>query len=203
MTKKYITVYHGSPNLFEKYDVSKAGKGSGKKYGLGFNLSDSIATAVQYSEHHHMTSEDHYLYTVEMPELTEDNHLINAEPVASSIIKRAEAKLGKSIPAEETQKGKYFRKWIGMALTGGKEPGFEEEKAAALFLDEIGVLCNVFPRHQPRDGRPLGPGDLRNYVVFNPDHVRIVKTEQLDIIRKGNKKILVEGSLREIALSAY
>lgn len=194
-----ITVYHGSPNYFTKYDVSKAGEGSGKKYGIGINVSDVEDTAVHYSQPRGLPltkDQDHYLYTMEMPELTDDNHLISKEPVATAIIKRAEKKLGKTVPTKYAQKGKEFRKWIGMALTGSDELGFEEEKASAKFLDEIGVLCLVWPRHQSKE--LLKPSDTLNYLVFNPEHVHIRKVEHIEIQRKGKKYVLVEGSRKVI-----
>lgn len=167
--------YHGSPFQFDKFDLSQAGEGTGIKFGFGVYLTESETSAVRYSQPRKMPPmKDHYLYTVEIPELTDDNHIVSAKPVSASIVARVEAKLGRSVPEEKTLKGKEFRKWIGMTLTGGKKSGFAEEKAAAQFLDEIGVICNVWPRAQNKlDG-------LRNCAVFNADRVRIVKVQHID-----------------------
>jgi hypothetical protein len=44
-----ITVFHGSPHLFEKFDVSKIGTGVGQQvYGKGLYLAESPATANEY-----------------------------------------------------------------------------------------------------------------------------------------------------------
>lgn len=181
-----FTFYHGSPERFDQFDLSKAGEGTGVKFGFGVYLSESEASAVHYSQPRNMPpTEVHYLYTVEIPELTEDNHLVSAQPVNPAIVKKTEEKLGKSVPKEVTEKGKEFRKWVGCALTGAKKPGFEEEKAAAQFFDEIGVFCNVWPQAQ------TNPDGLKNCAVFNADKVHIVKVEHIEIEEKKGKNVLV------------
>lgn len=171
--------YHGSPELFEKFDLSKAGEGTGIKFGFGVYLTESEASAIHYSQPRNLPPvKDHYLYTVEIPELTEDNHLVSAKPVPAAIVKRAEAKLGKAIPQEKTQLGKEFRKWIGMTLSNCKKVSLESEKAAAAFLDSIGVFCNVWPQAQSK------PDGLKNCAVFDANKVRIVKIEHIEIAEK-------------------
>lgn len=60
----------------------------------------------------------HYLYTVEIPELTDDNHIVSAKPVKESIITKVEKLLGVKVPNAAKCAGKEFRKWIGTTLTG-------------------------------------------------------------------------------------
>ena len=91
---------------------------------------------------------DHYLYSVEIPDLTEDNHIVSAFPVHPSVISRVERKLGLCVPDAVRSKGKEFRKWLGCTLMGTKKAAFDEEKAAAEFLG-----------------------------AFNASHVRITRTE--------------------------
>lgn len=181
-----ITLYHGSPELFKKFDLSKAGEGTGVKFGFGVYLTESEASAVHYSQPRNLPPmKDHYLYTVEIPDLTEDNHIFSSRPVHEAIVKRTEAKLGKSVPTEKALLGKEFRKWVGTALTGAKKAGFAEEKAAAEFFDSIGVIYNVWPQAQTK------PDGLRNYAVFNADRVRILKVEHIEIKEKCGKNVLV------------
>ena len=188
-----MIVYHGSPELFDKFDLSKVGESTGIKYGIGVNTAEAEATAVHYSQPRHQPlTKDHYLYTVEIPDLTDDNHLISARPVNPAIVQRTEAKLGKSVPKEETEFGRLFRKWVGRTLTGAKKSGFVEEKAAAQFLDSIGVVCNLWPRDQQNFDSP------KNYVVFNPDRVRILKVEHIDIMKKDKKNVLVSKDSRKV-----
>lgn len=181
-----IILYHGSPELFKKFDLSKAGEGTGVKFGFGVYLTESEASAVHYSQPRNLPPmKDHYLYTVEIPDVTEDNHLFSSRPVHPSIVKRAEARLGQPVPEEKILLGKEFRKWVGMTLTGSKKPGFAEEKSAAAFFDSIGVFCNVWPQAQSK------PDGLRNFAVFNADKVHILKVEYIEIEQKGGKNVLV------------
>ena len=193
-----ITCYHGSPKFFEKFDLSKTSDGTGIKFGFGVYLTELEVTAVNYAEPREKSQprkqvkfKNHYLYTVEIPDLTDDNHLVSAKPVHPAIIQRTEAKLGK-IPQEKTQQGKEFRKWIGMMLTESTKVGLETEKAAAKFLDSIGVFCNVWPQAQAK------PDGLKNYAVFNASKVTIKQIEHFDGILKGNRFIMVENSRKSI-----
>ena len=196
-----ITCYHGSPTLFDKFDLSNAGVGTGIKFGFGVYLTESEASAVNYSEPRphsgprtQVKAKDHYLYTIEIPELTNDNHLVSAQPVPEAIVKRAEAKLGQAIPQEKTQLGKEFRKWIGMTLTNSKKVSLESEKAAAAFLDSIGVFCNVWPQAQSK------PDGLKNYAVFDANKVHILKVEHFEGKLKGEKFVLIEGTKKEVKI---
>ena len=181
-----ITLYHGSPELFCKFNLGKAGEGTGVKFGFGVYLTESEASAVHYSQPRNLpTMKDHYLYTVEIPDVTEDNHLFSSQSVHPDIVKRTETKLGQSSPAGKTLLGKEFRKWVGTVLTGAKKSGFAEEKAAAAFFDSIGVIYNVWPQAQSK------PDGLRNFAVFNADRVRILQVEHIEIEVKGGKNVLV------------
>lgn len=198
-----ITCYHGSQELFNKFDLSKTGDGTGIKYGAGVNLSETEATAVHYSRPRHQPiTKDHYLYTVEIPELTDDNHLVSAKPVHPAIIKRTETKLGHPIPQEMTQQGKEFRKWLGMTLTTSEKVCLESEKAAAAFLDSIGVFCFIYPHPQRKTDAynnwvDMGP---KNYVVFDAKKVHILKVEHFEGKLKGEKFVMVEGSKKEVKI---
>ena len=184
-----ITCYHGSPELFKKFDLSKAGDGTGIKFGFGVYLTESEASAVHYSQPRNQPlTKDHYLYTVEIPELTDDNHLVSAKPVNPDIVKRVGAKLGQSVPQDIILHGKEFRKWLGLTLSGCKKVCLESEKAAAVFLDSLGVFCNVWPQAQSK------PDGLKNYAVFDENKVIIKKTEHIEGELKKGKFILVENS---------
>lgn len=186
-------IYHGSPELFEKFDLSKAGDGTGIKFGFGVYLTESEASAVHYSQPRNQAlTKDHYLYTLEIPNLTDDNHLVSAKPVHTAIIQRTEAKMGQAVPQEKTQQGKEFRKWIGMTLTGSKKVGLETEKAAAEFLDSIGVFCNVWPQAQTK------PDGLKNIAVFDANKVCIKKIEHIEVALKCGKYVMVENSRKTV-----
>ena len=181
-----MTLFHGSPFLFEKFDLSNAGEGTGIKFGFGIYLTEVEKSAVHYSQPRGMEyMAQHYLYTVEIPDLTVNNHLVSALPVAPSIISCVEKKLGIPVPDKAKAMGKFFRKWVGMTLTGSSKAAFAEEKAAAEFLSSLGVLCNVWPTAQTK---PDGP---KNIAVFDAANVAIVKRELIDIEREKDKWVLV------------
>jgi hypothetical protein len=178
--------YHGSPALFKQFSLDKSGESTGIKFGYGVYLTEVEASAVHYSQPRNMEpTPEHYLYTVAIPPLTEDNHLVSARPVAPSIVTRIEQKLKVSIPPEVTKAGKDFRKYVGCLLTGGKKAGCAEEHRAAEFFDSIGVLYNVWPTAQTV---PDGP---KNICVFNPARIAIIKTESIEIELKCKKWKLV------------
>lgn len=190
-----MILYHGSNRLFKSFELSHASEGTGVKFGYGIYLTESKTSAVHYSQpRNQVETADHYLYTVEISDLTEDNHLTSASPVSPVIVNQVSEALNLSIPEEECKKGKEFRKWIGSVLTGAKKTDFAEEKAAAEFLNSIGVLYNVWPTAQTK------PDGLKNICVFNPSNIRILKIEHIEIYKKNGKNLLVDGSRKEVTL---
>lgn len=180
-----MILYHGSPFLFDKFDLSTAGEGTGIKFGFGVYLTEAEKSAVHYSQPRNLEfMPQHYLYTAEIPDLTPENHLTSAQNVNESIVAKVESKLGVSVPDKVKAAGKEFRKWVGCTLTGAKKSGFAEEKAAAQLLDSLGVLYNVWPTSQTN---PDGP---KNIAVFNEANVRIVKVEEIEIENNKGKWVL-------------
>ena len=118
-----MQLYHGSPELFSAFDLSKEGEGTGVKFGFGVYLTESEASAVHYSQPRNMEqmAPAHYLYTIEIPDLTPTNHLVSAKPVNEEIVSKVQAKLGVEAPAKVLEEGKEFRKWVGMTLLGTKK----------------------------------------------------------------------------------
>ncbi len=49
-----MTLFHGSPFLFDRFDLSSAGEGIGIKFGFGVYLTESEASAVHYSRPRYM-----------------------------------------------------------------------------------------------------------------------------------------------------
>lgn len=180
-----MILFHGSPELFDRFDLDRAGDGTGIKFGFGVYLTESEESAVHYSNPRRLKdvkASAHYLYTVEIPDLTPDNHLMSNPPPSAVIVAKVEAKLGVRAPAKVLEHGKTFRKWIGMTRTGSKENGFAEEKAAASLLNGLGVLFNVWPQAQTK------PDGLKNVAVFDENNVKILKVEKIDVERSKQGK---------------
>ena len=196
------TFYHGTSVLFKKFDIKHVLEGDNKiKHGAGFYLTTGYKRAAHYSCKRPGSTE-FYVYTVEIPNLTADNHIEFKEAVSPTIVKRAEEKLGKSISHEDTADGKLFRKFIAKTLSGKKKNEKltpTDEIAAAEFLVSIGVIYNKVPFIWDK---PVVHYDV---IVMKPDVIRIQKIEKVELAidKKTKKPELVEGSQKEVPLDSF
>ena len=184
--------YHGSAALFNRFDPTHLLEGDGKfKFGVGAYLTSRYSTAAHYSGA--SGNPEHYVYTVEIPDLTEVNHLTSLKPVLPEIVVKAEKLLGESIPKEACESGKFFRKYIGNTLIGaGKtlkqrigSASLEAEKAASEFLPKIGVVLLVWPTAQTK------PEAGNNYALLDYEVFRILQVDKVELDAKDQ---LIEGS---------
>lgn len=192
--------YHGSPRLFDSFDLSHAMEGAGRaKFGFGAYVTEEYGTAAHYAyNENHPENTDFYVYTVEIPDKTELNclPLFKRVPVPASIVERTESKLRVSFPPEAKMEGKPFRKYLGNLLirnfgtvkqmTG--KASIEAEKAAAEFLLSIGVELIEWPQ-----GSWAHP-TKSNMAVLDDAKVRIVRIDKVDLDPKEHQ--LVAGSIR-------
>lgn len=192
--------YHGTYRLFKEFSLSHLGEGEGKsKFGQGIYLTSSYVTAALYASKAAKTNgvDTCYVYTVEVPEITEDNHVFSCKPVNSCVVERAEAAINESIPEEAKSAGKFFRKYLGNLLTGRRgtvkkmigNADDAAENTVVKFLDSIGVVYLVYPHAQTK------PDGDTNRAALNEKHIRIVKIEQVDVDEKNK---LIPGSQKEI-----
>ena len=191
--------YHGSSaEPFDRFSLEHALEGDGKvKFGWGVYVTEKYTTAAHYAfNKHRPENKDFYVYTVEIPERTDDNclSLLKRVPVADSIVQRAEAKLGESIPADAKVEGIPFRKYLANKLTGTDLPikkmidkaTVAGEKAAAEFLASIGVDLIEWPYNWQK------PEAEKNMAVLDDRKVRIIRIEKVELDPKGHQ--LIEGS---------
>lgn len=199
------TFYHGTTELFHQFDSSHALEGDGKaKFGYGTYVTESYTSGGNYSFNKSRPDcPKHYVYTLEIPDMTDDNHLFSNRPVHPSIIERTEKKLGEQIPEEAKVKGKFFRKYVGNRAMGNQgtvkklieNSGLEVEKAASKFFREIGLEYFAWPQAQSK------PDGLTNRVVLNIDKIRIVRIDEVEIDPKSHK--FIEGSQEEVPLDSF
>ena len=199
------TFYHGTSVLFKKFDIAHALEGDGKaKFGFGTYVTEAYTSAAHYAYNKKRPeNKDYYVYTVEIPDMTEDNHLFSVRPVHPSIIERTEKKLGEQIPEEAKVKGKFFRKYVGNRAMGNQgtvkklieNSGLEVEKAASKFFREIGLEYFAWPQAQTK------PDGLTNRVVLNIEKIRIVRIDEVEIDPKSHK--FIEGSQKEVPLDSF
>ena len=196
------TFYHGTCHLFKEFSLSFLGTGEGKsKFGQGIYVTSSYATAALYAAKAAKANgcDKVYVYTVEVPDIKDDNHVFSCKPVDASVVERAEKAVGATIPEDVKTAGKLFRKYIGNLLTNqcgtvkkmmGKADA-AAENAASKFLDEIGVDYLVWPQSQTK------PDGETNRAVLNENKIKILKVEQVEV---NGKNKLIEGSQKEVTL---
>ena len=181
-----MIVYHGTTSKFDHFDLSHLGEGEGKsKFGVGHYASTVYATAALYAGK--CKGRTKYVYTLEVPDLTDSNHIVSAKPPHKSIIEKAEEHIGQ-IPDEAKSSGKAFRKYIGNHLLGNKGTvkkmtgslSTEGEIKVSKFLYEIGVLYLVWAQSQacPDNGQI-------NVAILDDSIIEIKKIEKVKLDEKG------------------
>ena len=190
--------YHGTCNLFDKFSLSFLGSGEGKsKFGQGIYITSSYKTAALYAAKAAKANgkKCYYVYTVEVPVLTENNHIFSCKPVNQEVINRVEKEIGQTIPEEVKSAGKLFRKYLGNLLTGqlgtikkmmGKADSVAE-KAVSQFLNSVNIVYLAWPQSQTK------PEGDTNRAVLNEEDIRIIKIEQVEVDEKNK---LIENSVK-------
>ena len=183
-----MVFYHGTSALFPEFDLSHLLEGVGKvKFGYGVYLTSSFKSAAHYSETKSRPATIHYVYTVEIPDLTDDNHIDFKKPVHPDIISKAELKLGTMIPDKFKLDGKDFRKYLAKKLGGGSD--IQSEKLASEFLNSIGVEFITWPYNWKNPELGL------NIAVLDDRKIQILKVHQVEL---DQKKQLIPGSEKEM-----
>ena len=188
--------YHGSCHLFDKFSSAFLGAGEGKsKFGHGLYITSSYKTAALYAAKAAKANgkDSCYVYTVEVPLLTDDNHIFSCKPVNADVAQRAEKAISEAIPDEVKRAGKLFRKYLGNLLTGQRitikkmmsKADAAAENAVSEFLNKIGIVYLAWPQSQTK------PDGETNRAVLNENNIKIIKIEQVEC--DTNNK-LIEGS---------
>ncbi len=196
------TLYHGSCFLFDKFSRSFLGTGEGKsKFGYGIYITSSYKTAALYAVKAAKANEKEccYVYTLEVPALTEDNHIFSCKAVNAAIIARVEKAIGEAIPEEVKSAGKHFRKYLGNLLSGQRgtvkkmmgKADANAENAVSQFLNSIGIIYLAWPQSQTK------PDGETNRAVLNANNIKILKIEQVEVDEKNK---LIEGSEKLVIL---
>jgi len=187
-----VIFYHGTSALFDKFDLSHALEGDGKvKFGYGIYLSPVYKSAAHYSGSN-PNAVNHYVYTVEIPEITEENSISFKHPVHPFIIKKLEHTLNESIPIDKTTDGKELRKYLAKRLTGKAD--FEAEKEASKCLLSVGVkfITWAYCWRNP---------SLGNYcAVLDENDIKIIRIEEVEL-DKNNQ--LIKDSQKLIKVFEY
>ena len=194
------TFYHGTYRLFDRFSLDHIGEGEGKsKFGQGIYITSSYATAALYAAKAGKANniDTYYVYTVEVPILTDDNHIFSCKPVSEPVITIIEKVLNEQIPDEAKTAGKFFRKYVGNLITGHKgtmkqmtsKADAEAEKAVSKFLNDNSIIYLAWPQSQTK------PDGDTNRAVLNEEAIKIIKIEQVQVNAKNQ---LIEGSQTEV-----
>ena len=188
--------YHGTCRLFDSFDPNRLGSGEGKsKFGHGIYITSSYETAALYASKVAKChgSDCKYVYTLEVPDITDNNHVFSCKPVNPIVAERLQTALGETIPEEAKSLGKFFRKYIGNVLIGNRKTikqmtgsaSSEAEDAVTKFLNENGVIFLAWPQAQTK------PDGDTNRAVLNAECIKILKIEQ---VQTNDKNKLIKGS---------
>ena len=188
--------YHGTCRLFDSFDPTRLGSGEGKsKFGHGIYITSSYETAALYASKVAKChgSDCKYVYTLEVPDLTDNNHVFSCKPVNPIVAERLQTALGETIPDDAKSLGKFFRKYIGNVLIGNRKTikqmtgsaSSEAEDAVTKFLNENDVIFLAWPQAQTK------PDGDTNRAVLNAECIKILKIEQ---VKTDEKNKLIKGS---------
>ena len=182
-----MILYHGTTKKFDHFDLAHLGTGEGKsKFGVGHYASSVYETAALYAGK--CQGRTKYVYTLDVPELTDANHIVSALPPHETIIEKAEEHVGE-IPEEAKSSGKSFRKYIGNLIIGNKGTvkkmigslSIEGEIEVSKFLyNKIGVLYLVWPQSQSRPDN----GQI-NVAILDGSIISIKNIEKVKLDEKG------------------
>ena len=196
------TLYHGSCHLFDKFSISFLGSGEGKsKFGHGIYITSSYKTAALYASKAAKANgkECCYVYTIEVPMLSNDNHIFSCKAINASVVDRVEKVIGEAIPDEVKSAGKYFRKYLGNLLIGQRttvkkmmvKANATAENAVSQVLKSVGVIYLAWPQSQAK------PDGETNRALLNEKEIKILKIEQVEC---DDKNKLIEDSKKLIQL---
>lgn len=195
-----VRFYHGSGILFNRFDLSHALEGDGKvKFGYGVYLTSRFSSAAHYSGSN-KNWQEHYVYTVDVPDLTEENAIHFQRQISTQIVEKVSALLGMTIPESKIANGKDFRKFIAATLlkrmqkeaknAGKPDPmKIEGEKAASALLLRAGIEYIEWPYNWKN------PNDGTNIAVLDDSKINII---QIDSVQLDDKKKLIEESEKRI-----
>lgn len=137
--------YHGSPVSVEKLDMQTALMGGAKiKFGYGVCVTPVYEMAVKDSDVPSETNE-HFVYTVEVPAKTETNYIGYKEPVHPAIVAAVEEKSGLKATDKVRSAGKDYFAFLAKKLTGESKVTSEGSKAATELLASVGVEFVEWP----------------------------------------------------------
>lgn len=173
-----LTLYHGSPYVFDKFDLSKFGTGDGRsKYGFGLYMTSSKDTAVQYAKDNTLKFHEDgtNLYTLRVD--TTSYMPWDAE-IAESLYMQIVAALeagGYESDADTMRQEleDYGSTWTGDSTYQYLEAVLGSAKAASEFLNDVGTKGHYVTDYPFYSGGSV-------FVSYGCTEVRIVDVAKAD-----------------------
>lgn len=182
------TFYHGTTKLFDKFSLTHVLEGAGKvKFGYGVYLTSSYNSAAHYS---FGNGEKNYVYTVEIPDLTQDNFIAFGKPILKHLVEKAENLIGKPLSEKHINDGKEFRKLLANHFD--KKNTLEGEKQASKWLNENGIEYIIWPYNWKK-----GYEGETNRAVLDQNKVKIIKIEEITLDEKKKLKEII-GEVKNV-----
>jgi hypothetical protein len=166
--RQYATAYHGSPAIFNKFDLKKAGNNSGQDYGYGtyFSPSPDVANAYTKAFGSKNNKDVGNVYKVDIPDEYMPKMINWSSYKQTPEVKEIFKKNGLS--AEGSGEDLYFEAIKKAGSSDENKSGFQK---AAEYLDSIGIKGVTYPNRAVGDTK-----DAQNYVLFNPSQIKILET---------------------------
>ena len=161
------TAYHGSPAIFNKFDLEKAGNNSGQDYGYGtyFSSSPDVANAYTKAFGSKNNKDVGNVYKVDIPDEYMPKMINWSSYKQTPEVKEIFKKNGLS--AEGSGEDLYFEAIKKAGSSDENKSGFQK---AAEYLDSIGIKGVTYPNRAVGDTK-----DAQNYVLFNPSQIKILE----------------------------
>jgi hypothetical protein len=158
-----ITAFHGSPNIFQKFDKSKIGSGSGLDYGYGGYFAESPEIAYAFKDGLKGTNGNFYKVDVPDEYLPKMINWTSSQqsPEVNEILKKA------GLPTNIRGEDIYFAAIEKAGSSDAKKSGFQK---ASEYLDSLGIKGISYPQRNF-----INDDVTKNFVVFDPTDVKILE----------------------------
>lgn len=181
------TFYHGTTQLFNKFSLKHVLEGTGKiKFGYGVYLTSSYKSAAHYSA---VDGGRHYVYTVKIPKLTENNFIAFKQKVPQHLIESAQVLTGKPLTNKIISDGKEFRKYM-VKFFDNKNP-LNGEKLTSQWLSIQCIDYIIWPYNWK-----IGYAGETNRCILDINKIIITQIDEISLDEKKQLKEIIQTNIK-------
>jgi hypothetical protein len=184
--KKEITIENTDKenNVFE---LSNVLEGTGKiKFGYGVYFTSSYKSAAHYSA---VDGVKHYVYTVKIPKLTENNFIAFKQKVPQHLIESAQVLTGKPLTNKIISDGKGFRKY--MVKFFDNKNLLNGEKLTSQWLSNQGIDYIIWPYNWK-----IGYTGETNRCLLDVNKIIITQIDEISLDEKKQLKEIIQTNIK-------